>query len=166
MRHYLLILLLVLMTTFSGCCTWCGRKEYNEAKAKMAELCAKDGGLHVYERVVLPKGQKFKDDGYPPMFNNAYGIAFRDLLGPEYELIEDSKILMTKRERKIKLYQSYWYVIRKQDGKKLGEDIWYSTTDGYAIEGTGNGSSIRCPEEGFRDQVLFRSIFLESGDKE
>ena len=102
-------------------------------------MCEKDGGLKVYEAIRLPS-EKFNQWGQPNFFKPTQG---EDALGAEYIF-----------QREIHFYQKgnpsmsreSFKVIRKSDGKLLGESVIYGRGGGD-IPGPWHGSSFTCPPE-------------------
>lgn len=153
------IWLVLLMIALSGCCPWCGRKEYNEAKAKMAELCAKDGGNTVFSTVQLAPGEKFTEEGYPPMYRH---FESENALGQDYLVNYHSEDLFQFNDGMIKGYKATILILKKKNGHVLGQTIVYGLVDKYAVEGTGSGHTYSCPEEGLNTQKLYKQIFIQS----
>ena len=119
------------------------------------ELCAKDGGIRVYEVVQLPLSA-FDERGRvkfdPAKKTNALGSDF----------IYDSSFLYLTDG----LHQGHEAVVarigssvkRKSDGKLLGEAVWYRRSGGDLIQ-PNIGSSYACPPSPGRDAELFNRLF-------
>ncbi len=153
------LMFLILVTILSGCCTWCGRKEYNEAKAKMAELCAKDGGVTVFETVQLAPGEKFNEEGYPPMYRH---FESENALGQDYLVSYHTEDIFQFNGGMIKVYKASIHILQKKSSHVLGQVILYGLVDKYAVEGTGSGRTYPCPEDGLNTKKLYRQIFIET----
>jgi len=142
----------VLFLLWFGGAFWevAGKKMYWDAKVR--ELCAKDGGVKVYETVelapeLLDKVGRiwipYKSEAKPsdPYY---YDVEKR------YYHEDDPQV--TRRQTRI---------IRRSDGKVLGEYISYSRSGGD-LPGPWFGSSYSCPDP---TTVKFETIIFVKGDK-
>lgn len=125
---------------------------------KVRELCAKDGGVRVYETVRLP-AEKFNQWGQP---NFQIPITPYTKLkdGDEYYL--EWEILYLKQGNP-SLWRSHHRLIRRSDHKLLGENIMYARSGGD-LPGPWHGSSHKCPEPS-QPPYLESSVFIR-GDKQ
>jgi hypothetical protein len=129
-----------------------GKKLYWDARVR--ELCAKDGGVKVYETVVLP-AEKF--DQY---------ARINWILPDNYQVSSSSEYFY---ERDVLFYHStdpqvsrrLTKIIRKRDGKVLGEYIHYGRGGGD-LPGPWHGSSYMCPDP--RNIKFETSIFSKGGE--
>ena len=120
---------------------------------QVKELCAKDGGVKVYETVTLPADRFDK-----------YGIVripFEQYAKPEDEYYYESEDHYC-REGNPTLLRSQYRIIRRSDGKVLGESVFYGRGGG-GLPGPWHGSSFTCPNP-TRSTGLEISIFVK-GDK-
>jgi hypothetical protein len=143
-------LLFAPMLTSSGVKWW-----YDQ---QVRELCAKDGGVKVYETVRLPV-EKFDQWGQPN-FNIPVAPYNKLKAADQYYLeweITNLKLGNPKLER------SHFRLIRQSDNKLLGETVSYSRNGGD-LPGPWHGSSFICPEP-TKHQSLESSIFIK-GDKQ
>lgn len=115
------------------------------------ELCANDGGVRVYETVRLP-AESFDKWGNVNIPNKRYAKP-----ADEYYFESEDHYY---RHGNPKLLRMNTRVIRKNDGKILGESIRYARSGGD-LPGPWHGSSYGCPSLPMR---LESSIFLE-GDE-
>lgn len=122
---------------------------------QVRELCAKDGGIKVYERVMLPPGLVDKS-GVIRIPITPYN-KLRDT--DEYYL--DWKITNLKQGNP-RLERSNFRLIRRSDQKVLGESVTYSRGGGD-LPGPWHPSSFSCPEPS-QQPSLESSIFVK-GDK-
>jgi hypothetical protein len=118
-------------------------------------LCAKDGGIKVYETVELP----------PERFNRWGQIDFHDptqhenSIGPEYLFKEDT---LYYRQDDPTLSRIHYKVFRRVDGKLLGESVIYGRVGGD-LPGPWYHSSFRCPDfNKAGENALFSNIFIPS----
>ncbi len=140
------IFLIWLFTSFwySG-----GRGFYYDIEVN--RLCAMDGGVKVYETVTLPP-DKFTKWGTPKFF-----YSNRDEI---QEYVYKSKRIYLRKE-KPNLYRFHTEVIRKSDGKKLGESTLYGRDSASITSILSITSSYSCPREADIN-VLFNRIFINS----
>ncbi|MGV8894807.1 MAG: hypothetical protein ACOH2K_18130, partial [Burkholderiaceae bacterium] len=120
---------------------------------QVRELCAKDGGVRVYETVKLP-AERFDKWGN-------FKVPTKQYAKPEDEYYLEWKITYLK-ERSPNLWQSYHRLIRRSDQKLLGESVMYARSGGD-LPGPWHGSSFKCPEPS-QHPSLESSIFVK-GDK-
>jgi len=121
--------------------------------AQLEEYCAKDGGVKVYEKVVLPP-EKFDRLGAITFYRPTQG---ENALGPEY-LFKEQKSYYRKGNPEA--WRNHYQVIRRSDRKLLGESISYSRRGGDgAIPLPMHDSSFGCPKNA-GDASLLRLIFV------
>jgi hypothetical protein len=116
-----LLLLLHLITS----CTTLTKLQID---AELDQLCVVDGGLKIYETVTLP----------PDKFNKYNNINFESVtqnenaLGPEYIWKSDTKYLHPGGDPKAnpRMSRTHYQLIRRSDGRLLGESISYSRYGG------------------------------------
>lgn len=140
-----------------------------QADKLVDELCAKDGGLKVYETVTLPA----------TMFNK-YGQPKIKFVGPSEgsESMSDVGLYFSSEQRnlvgdpntndinKLVVWQSKIRLHRRSDGKVLGEAILYARRGGDAI-GPWHPSSYSCPsntsEWDLANKVVMKKTFDNGG---
>lgn len=110
-------------------------------EAEMAQLCAKDGGIRVYERVPVPAA-RFTAAGqliHVPAKNLV------DVLGPDYSYRHQIEYLRgSEAHTDLSLSKTTIRIIRKKDGKLLGESISYSRNGGGITLGA-HPTGATCP---------------------
>lgn len=120
---------------------------------QVRELCAKDGGIKVYETVKLP-GEKFDKYG----FINFYRPTQKEnALGAEYVFKRD---IQYYREGNPSLYRYHVQVFLKHSGRLLGESIGY-TRGGGDLPGPWQPSSFSCPDK-YGEIPLLTGVFVKS----
>ncbi len=122
---------------------------------KVRELCAVDGGVRVYETVMLPR-EKFNQWRQPNFYSPTQG---EDALGPEYVFKEESPDFENKDA---KAFRYHYKVIRRSDQKVLGETTSYERRGGD-LPGPWQPSSFTCPaikEAG--PNALLMKVFVPS----
>lgn len=127
-------------------------REKDQLDEEVRNRCAKDGGIKIYERVSLA-ADKFDESG----FINFYHRMSREPLGPEY-IFESSTDYF--RRGNPEMWRNYYRVIRRRDGRVLGESISYSRRGGD-LPGPWQESSFGCPAQ-TGDVTLLREIFVNS----
>jgi len=122
---------------------------------QVKELCAKDGGIKVYEAVKLSP-DKFDQWGMVKPFDPAQG---ENTLGPDYIFKRE---IHYYRQGNPEMSREHYKVIRRSDSKLLGETILYGRGGGD-MPGPWHDSSFSCPkplEAG--PNMLLKSIFFPS----
>lgn len=124
--------------------------EKDRLDAKLRQLCAKDGGLKVYEKVELP----------PDMFDKFGVVTFPDAtekrpLGSDFILHEHTEYYRTGNPS---LRRVHAKILRSADGRLLGEVTSYHRVGGD-FPGPWHESSLACPH-GVETATLKRSIFV------
>lgn len=116
---------------------------------EVRQLCAKDGGIKVYEMVELPKNE-FNEFGQVSFYQAAPG----SVLLNDYELIKNEHIYHPGNPR---MWRTYFAIKRKNDEKILGESVGY-TRFGDGFEGPFHPSSFSCPDQ-FGEVSLLQRVF-------
>lgn len=127
---------------------------------QVKELCAKDGGIKVYETVKLP-AEKLNQWSQP----NFYKPTQREnALGPEYSFMETRHYY---RNGNPEMSRVHYQVYRRSDGKLLGETVLYGRGGGD-MPGPWHESSFICPDPKVAgDVALLTQIFvLHTGEME
>ena len=130
----------------------CGTSPQMLADKKVNELCSKDGGLHVYEKVQLP-ATSFNGKGFPLFYRENGG---EQSLGPGYRFL-----LSTNNIPNFDLvYKHSEQIIRIKDRKLLGETIYYTRKGGDLLP-ISNPSVYGCqpPYKG-SFELLVPSVFV------
>ncbi len=104
---------------------------------QVRELCAKDGGVKVYETVKLPAA-KFNQWGQPNFYDPTQG---ENALGSEYVFKEEQYYY---RKGNLEMSRYHYQVFRRSDGKVLGETISYQRCGGD-LPGPWPPSCFTCP---------------------
>lgn len=113
-----------------------GKKLYWDAKVR--ELCAKDGGVKVYETVALP----------PEMFDKwgVVNIPFKERAKPDEEYYYESETYYLRKGNP-EMWQTQYRIVRRSDAKILGQAVCYARRGGD-FPGPWHPSSYGCPENG------------------
>jgi hypothetical protein len=115
-------------------------------------LCAIDGGVKVFETVEVPPEYLPERGEIFPQYANR---PFEQRLGPEYQLKTSTTYLVDGNPR---LSRFEALVIRRSDGKVLGQSISYSRVGGD-LPGPAHPSSYGCPPLAQLD--LERRVFVK-----
>ena len=148
-----------------------GGCEKYELDRQMNELCAKDGGVRVYETVTLSP-EMFDPNGrpFPPALRKVQQdrvesqlVSHDEILGTQYRL--RSEVLYLKKGNPVKgegvLMRFHERVIRDSDGKTLGEAVSYGRSGGDFIA-LGHFTSNGCPvHQG--SNAATRAVFIKGG---
>lgn len=136
------------MALLSGC-------ERYALDRQMEELCKKDGGVTVYETVTLT----------PAEFEtlNSYAATAKDrqeYFGPAYTYIEERKVLDVGEPSKGEGRLTRWSIsiIRRSDGRLLGESVEYFRTGGDLFTFGFQPSSNYCPKP---RTTLAQAVFIK-----
>ena len=138
-----LALLLVLMV-LAGC-------EKHRLDEQVQELCAKDGGVKIYETVRLPK-EVFTEHGDLKFYRATQG---ENALGPDYVFVSEITEIKSGNPD---LKRIAFRIVRRSDGITLGESVSYARGGGD-MPGPWHGSSFKCPDNEVGEGVLMRGVF-------
>jgi len=147
---------LVLLSSWFGWTVWevAGKKMYWDAKVR--ELCAKDGGIDVYEKVELPA------DVYEQYVNENWILPDKTDVEPKDEYYVEWKLFYYHKGNP-QVSRSETRIVRRSDGKILGKYISYGRGGGD-LPGPWNGSSFTCPNPAHL-QNFETSVFKKGGKK-
>ncbi|NKF23343.1 hypothetical protein [Solimonas marina] len=127
---------------------------------RMGSLCRSDGGIRVYEKVILPKNM-FDEYGNP--FPGWQQRSVKNLLGHEY-LYDDEYEALNNGQPELggtSLIRHDQKIIRRADGQLLAEKIYYSSYGGDISLLIGFESTVNtCPSRK-EEQQLIRSVFVK-----
>lgn len=151
MNHTWLILMIASLL-ISGC-------EKYQLDEQVRELCAKDGGIKVYETVTLPPDM-FDKRGQPNFYQPTQGEA---ALGPEYLMKRETYYYLNGEYEKPAMWQDHYQIYRVSDKSLLGESVRYARRGGD-IPGPWHPSSFGCPNDAGIEPMLKR-IFLKQNAK-
>jgi hypothetical protein len=139
-------LALLLVFLAAGCA-----REKDLLDEQVRKLCAVDGGVKVYEQVSLPPN-KFDEFGIVRV--PAKSVA---RLGDDFYFEWD---ITYYKKGNPEMWRNHFKLVRRADGKILGESVSYSRRGGD-FPGPWHDSSFRCPENAdisdINKQVFIRS---------
>lgn len=150
MRTPILLLLLLSLTT--ACASGPSKSELD---VEVKRLCAIDGGVKVYETVILP-ADKFNQWGQINFFHPTQG---ENALGTEYIYRSENLYL---REGNPEIRKDHVQIYRKLDMKLLGEVVAY-IRGGGDLPGPWQPSAYHCPDaRNANSVVLMSKIFVKN----
>jgi hypothetical protein len=123
------------VATFTLLLAGCEKARLDE---QVKELCAKDGGIKVYEAVKLP-ADRFDQWGMVKPYDPTKG---ENTLGPDYIFKRE---IHYYRQGNPEMSREHYRVIRRSDGKLLSETILYGRGGGD-MPGPWHDSSFSCPK--------------------
>lgn len=138
-----LIPLLIVVINVSGC-------EKVRLDEEVRRLCAIDGGVKVYETVILP-AERFDKYG-------VVHIPLKEMATPKDDYFYEQKVTYLARGNP-ELWRTHFRIVRRTDGMVLGESISY-TRRGGDIPGPWQASSLVCPNPVNRksvEQLVFKN---------
>ena len=133
------------------------------ADQKVKELCAKDGGIKVYETVKLP-AERFDEFGQfrvlPKLYMKPSDEFFWEDDSQFYEKNKNPEWVENHRDQSMEIIRSHYKLYRKLDNSLLGEAISYIRRGG-GLPGPWHESSFICsgPTE---QKSIESSIFLKA----
>lgn len=145
-------LLFVLGMPFFGACGGTATKSALDDEVR--RLCAIDGGVKVYESVQLP-AKNFNQWGQINFYRPDQG---ENALGLDYVF---KKNLHYYRQDAPTLIRHHYQVIRRSDGRLIGETISYGRGGGD-IPGPWHPSSFTCPDIVVAGpNALLKAVFIQ-----
>ena len=130
-----LFILFLSTLVLSGCAT----PTQMMLDAEVKRLCAIDGGIKIYETVSL-SADKFNEWGQVNFYKPNLG---EGALGDVYLFKSETTYY---KKGNPELWRSHYQIIRRVDGRVLGESIGYSRRGGD-VSGPWHDSSYGCPED-------------------
>ncbi len=148
----------ILILTVGILTVWLGVPTFSKWRADnlVDELCSKDGGIKIYETVMLPK-ERFNQWGQFNLPDEKH-----QKLGDEYYRVWSTVNIKGRNEASdvgaLAIYQHHILIRHAIDKKLLGEAISYTRRGGDPIAPS-HPSSHSCPEYSI-DVELSKKIFL------
>ena len=133
-----------------------GVKAYYDRQVR--EMCEKDGGVRVYETVKLPVEQFDKLKRRNFVF---FSKALADPADEYYGETNDHYF----RQGNPNLVRMQYQIIRRSDGKVLGESVRYGRGGGD-LPGPWHESSFTCPDPGNPLSPKFATVIFVRGDEQ
>jgi len=146
----------LLLAMLAGCMGWApGRQAYWDEKVK--EMCAKDGGVTVYERVKLTESEFRRLGGN----GGTVPVPTRRSANPNSPYVADTKITKI-REANPEVYRRETEIIRLVDGKVLSRQVTYGRIGGD-LPSPAHQSSYGCSDVGLRLDVERQTFEIVDG---
>lgn len=123
---------------------------------QVREMCAKDGGVKVYETVILPAEQFDKLKRRNFVF---FSKALADPADEYYGETDDHYF----RQGHPNLVRMQYRIIRRSDGNVLGESVRYGRGGGD-LPGPWHESSFTCPDPGNPSSPKFETAIFVRGE--
>ncbi len=123
--------------------------------AQVRELCAKDGGVKVYETVRLP-AERFDKRGMLKVYRPNQG---ENALGPDYIYKMENQYFRKGDNNDVSIWRTHTKVFRRSDEKLLGDSVSY-TRRGGDFPGPWHPSSYICPDLKYLN--LLEHVFVAS----
>lgn len=144
------LILAAILLLLTGC-------EKARIDQQVKELCAKDGGIKVYETVKLPP-DKFNQWGQPNFYRPTQQ---ENALGPDYIYKWERQYIVRRGEPalnpdELAAARDWIQIIRKSDKKILGEVVRYYRAGGD-LPGPWMPSSYECPPAKEANEVVLMS---------
>ena len=144
------------MATLAGL-LWLAQGETWQADKQVRELCAKDGGVRVYETVTLP-ADKFDERGRPN-----FQIPPKAKISPSDSYYYE-EIITSIRSGNSSLRRSEYRYVRQSDGKVMGTSVFYSRGGG-GLPGPWHEPALICPDPVKQRTNLITEVFVKGDDK-
>lgn len=160
-KWFLLSLLALVVVSVIGVVIVYQHYESNKAEwdQKVTEMCKKDGGVTVYEKVEVSKAD------YPNLKFTSSGYV---ILSSEGHKKPDDPFYLTSKTEYLKqwspeIFRSEHSIIRAKDGKELSRLISYSRRGGDFPDGISHPSSYSCGHE--EDNLrIYSSVITIKGE--
>ena len=144
------------MATLAGL-LWLAQGEKWQADRQARELCAKDGGVRVYETVTLP-AEKLDEHGRPN-----FRIPYKAEVSPTDEYYYE-EIITYIQSGNPSLQRSEYRYVRQGDGKVMGTSVFYSRGGG-GLPGPWHEPPFICPDPVKQRTNLITEVFVKGDDK-
>jgi len=146
-----LIPLMFLLTLVTACASGLGKAELD---AEVRRLCAIDGGVRVYETVMLP-AEMFNQWGQINFYRPDQG---ENALGSEYIFRVDRHYYRSGEQN---LIRHRYQIILRSSGKLMAETVSYGRGGGD-VPGPWHPSSFTCPDVGVAGpNALLKAVFIQ-----
>jgi hypothetical protein len=131
-----LLVVCLLAITLAGCMP--GQQSYWDAQVK--EMCAKDGGVTIYQKLRISESEMRLLGTVGGMI----GIPAKDLAKPNAPVYEELKIVDI-RDSNPRVSRSEMLIVRRSDGATVARAIIYARSGGD-FPSPAHPSSFSCPE--------------------
>lgn len=151
-----LIVLLILVIGFYE-----GRKAYWDAQVR--EMCAKDGGVTIFERVRVSKADI--DRRVLPIAGGMLSVAIKELAHPEAPVYGLERITRLHEAGNLRVSRIEVLVIRRTDQAVVAKEVSYGRFGGDLPTGLAHDSSYGCPDLKANAASLAKLFIVEGASK-
>jgi hypothetical protein len=152
------LVIAIATVTLASCAGYVpGQQAYWDAKVR--EMCEKDGGVTVYERVKLTQSEYQRLGGV----RGIVPVPSRNTASPSSPFVADTTISKI-RDWSPEVYRHETLITRVADGKVLARQIQYGRIGGD-FPSPGHPSSFGCAEVGLRLDVERQIFEIMGGDQ-
>ncbi len=161
-RNYVCTFGVAILCGFLSACTGYvpGAKAYWDAQVK--EMCEKDGGLTVYERVPISKAQ-ISRHVLPMTADGRLGFAIKELAHPDAPVYAIEKVT-TLREGEPTVQRIESLIVRRSDQAVVGKWVRYVRAGGDLPTGFSERTSFICPDLQKVTSDVDHRLFIIGGD--
>jgi hypothetical protein len=145
----------------TSCAGWFpGRQAYWDAQIK--QMCAKDGGLTVYERVPISRAEVSRHV-LPTTADGRLGFTIKDLAHPDAPVYSVESVTIL-RDWGPSVSRTEAVIIRRADQVVVGKWVRYSRSGGDMPTGFSEGTSFICPDLQQVTSDVHNRLFLIEGN--
>jgi Ca2+-binding RTX toxin-like protein len=152
---------IALAAALAGCAGWVpGRQSYWDAKVK--EMCEKDGGVKVFERVRISKAE-IDRRVLPMTADGRLGFAVKDLAKPDAPVYASEHITYLRKEGNPLVWRTEYVISRRSDQRIVARWVNY-TRAGGDFPSPAHDSSFICPDLNQMTSDLHQQLFVIDGE--
>lgn len=151
----------LLVVTLAGCMGYVpGRQPYWDAQVR--EMCAKDGGVEIFERVRVSKSD-IDRRVLPMTIDGRLSVAIRELAHPDSPVYGVERITLLHQEGNLSVSRRELSVIRRIDQVMIAKQVSYGRFGGDLPTGLVHDTSYGCPDSEARAASL-AGLFILQGE--
>lgn len=136
-------LMLLVTTVLIGCAGYVpGRQPYWDAQIK--EMCQKDGGVTIFERVTVSKADVAR--GVLPQGGGRLSVAIKELAHPDSPVYGVEQITRLHEVGSFRVSKRELLVMRRTDQAVVAKQVSYGRIGGDLPTGLAHDSSYGCPD--------------------
>lgn len=153
--------LVAIAASLAGCMGWApGRQAYWDARVK--EMCEKDGGVTVYERVRISRAQIARRV-LPMTADGRLSFTVKEHAHPEAPIYAVEQITyLSEKNPRVRRTESV--IVRRSDEAVVGKWVVYARAGGDLPTGASEGTSFICPDLQKMTSDLHEKLFLIEGE--
>jgi len=151
----------MLITALAGCAGYVpGRQAYWDEKVK--EMCEKDGGVTIYERVRISKTE-INRRVLPMTADGRLSFTTKESAHPEAPIYAEERITYL-RESNPRVRRTESEILRRTDEAIVARWVIYARAGGDFPTGFSEGTSFICPDLQKMTTDLHEQLFIVEGD--